>query len=69
METNLTYDQAYMELKQITTEIESDKVSVDELTDKVKRASLLIGICQQKLQSTQAEVTKIIQQLDSTSKS
>jgi exodeoxyribonuclease VII small subunit len=64
MEMNLTYDQAYAELKQITAEIESDKVSVDELTTKVKRASQLITLCQQKLQSTQAEVTNIIKQLD-----
>jgi len=69
METNLTYDQAYAELKKITAEIESDKVSVDELTDNVKRASFLIDLCQQKLRSTETEVSKIIQQMDTTTKS
>lgn len=68
MEMNLTYDEAYAELKKITAEIESDNVSVDELTTKVRRASELIAHCQQKLQSTQTEVSKIIQQLDTTAK-
>ena len=65
----MTYDQAYAELKKITAEIESDKVSVDELTDNVKRASFLIDLCQQKLRSTETEVSKIIQQMDTTTKS
>lgn len=64
----MTYDEAYAELKKITSEIESDNVSVDDLTTKVKRASELITLCQTKLQSTQAEVSKIIQQLDTPAK-
>ena len=65
MNESLTYESAYAELKQITSEIESETVSVDVLADKVKRASELITFCQRKLRTTEDEVTKIIQQMES----
>lgn len=60
METYLTYEEAYKELKQISAEIESEAVSVDVLAEKVKRASELITYCQSKLRATEDEVNKII---------
>lgn len=64
METTLTYEQSYIELAQIAKEIESSTVSVDVLAQKVKRASELISFCQTKLRSTEAEVNKIIAQME-----
>ena len=64
METNLTYETAYNELAQIAREIETETVSVDVLAVKVKRASELITYCQTKLRSTEAEVNKIIVQME-----
>lgn len=64
MNQPLNYETAYAELKQITFEIESEKVSVDVLAEKVKRASELITFCQTKLRTTEEEVTKIIQQME-----
>lgn len=64
MEKNLTYEQAYSELKQLTNEIENESVSVDVLAEKVKRASYLIAFCQEKLRSTEKEVTNIINQMN-----
>lgn len=63
MEANLTYEKAYKELKQLAQEIETESVSVDVLADKVKRASFLIGYCQDKLRSTEKEVNNIIGQM------
>jgi exodeoxyribonuclease VII small subunit len=60
METYLTYEIAYKELKQISNEIETESVSVDVLAEKVKRASELITYCQSKLRATEEEVNKII---------
>lgn len=37
MEKNLTYEQAYNQLKQIASEIENETISVDVLAEKVKR--------------------------------
>ena len=68
MEANLTYEAAYKELAQIAKEIENETVSVDVLAQKVKRASELITFCQIKLKSTEAEVNKIISQIENTSK-
>lgn len=64
MEANLTYEAAYKELAQIAKEIENETVSVDVLAQKVKRASELITFCQTKLKNTEAEVNKIIAQME-----
>ena len=64
MEKTLTYEAAYQELAAIAREIESESVSVDVLAEKVKRAAELIAYCQTKLRSTEAEVSKIISQMD-----
>ena len=64
MEANLTYEAAYKELAQIAKEIENETVSVDVLARKVKRASELITFCQTKLKNTEAEVNKIIAQME-----
>ncbi|MFY8137940.1 MAG: exodeoxyribonuclease VII small subunit [Flavobacteriales bacterium] len=59
------YNTAYEELKKITEEIERESVSVDVLSDKVKRASYLIEYCQNKLRVTEQEVFNIIKQMES----
>ena len=64
METTLNYESAYKELAQIAKEIENETVSVDVLAQKVKRASELITFCQTKLKNTEAEVNKIIAQME-----
>lgn len=59
------YAEAFEELQQIVSEIEEGHISVDELSEKVKRAALLINICKQKLTSTEEDVNKILKDLDS----
>jgi exodeoxyribonuclease VII small subunit len=68
MEQNLTYEEAYKELASIAKDIENESVSVDVLAQKVKRASELITFCQTKLKSTEAEVNKIITQMENSNK-
>ena len=60
------YAQAFEELQQIVSEIEEGQISVDELSEKVKRAALLINICKAKLSSTEEDVNKILKDLDNT---
>ena len=64
MEENLTYEAAFEELVAISREIESERVSIDLLAQKVKRASELIAFCQERLRSAETEVGKIIAQMD-----
>ena len=65
MEKNLTYEEAYRELQKITEDIENESVSVDDLAAKVKRASELIRLCQDKLKSAETEVSNIIKNMES----
>jgi exodeoxyribonuclease VII small subunit len=43
--------------------LENAEISVDELSEKIKLATELIKICEEKLTSTEAEVSKIIHAL------
>lgn len=61
------YTEAFKELQEIVMEIEQGEISVDELSEKVKRASLLITICKNKLATTEEDVNQILQELDSAS--
>jgi exodeoxyribonuclease VII small subunit len=44
--------------------MEQGEISVDELSAKVKRASLLIKICKEKLSRTEEDVNKVLKELD-----
>jgi exodeoxyribonuclease VII small subunit len=59
------YAEAFEELQRIVTEIEGGDISVDELSEKVKRAALLIRICKNKLTSTEEDVNRILKELES----
>lgn len=64
MNAQPNYAQAFEELQQIVSEIEEGQISVDELSEKVKRAAYLISICKAKLSSTEEDVNKILKDLD-----
>jgi len=60
-----SYQEAYQELVEIVKELESDHVSIDEMSKKVKRAATLVQICKEKLTMTEQEVNEILQTLES----
>ncbi|MBS1936587.1 MAG: exodeoxyribonuclease VII small subunit [Bacteroidetes bacterium] len=62
-EQALTYDRAYAELEQIMNDLQADKIGVDELARKVKRAVELITFCSEMLRSTEDEVGKLVKKL------
>jgi len=62
-EEEITYTAAFEELKAIVDQLENDSVSVDELTEKMKRATVLMKICRDKLTKTEEEVNKTIEDL------
>ena len=61
-EKSITYDQAYTELHQILSDLQQSETSVEELTQKIKRASELISICKTKLRTTEKEIQKLLQE-------
>lgn len=68
MSQNLNYKDALAELSEIAEAIEKESISVDELATKVKRAAELIDFCQAKLKNTDAEVKKILAQMEAKTK-
>ena len=64
MSAQTNYTEAFKELQEIVSEIEQGEISVDELSEKVKRAAELIKICKTKLTSTEEDVNKILSELE-----
>lgn len=62
-EKDITYTEAFEELKEIASQLEDENVAVDELTLKLKRATMLMKICKDKLAQTEEEVNKTITEL------
>lgn len=64
MKSEISYTEAFNELKDIVKLMEEGTVSIDELSNYVKRASELIIICKDKLHSTEEDVHKILKDLN-----
>lgn len=64
MSDNPGYEEAFEALQVIISEIESGEIAVDDLSEKVKRAAVLINICKTKLTATEGDVNKILQELE-----
>ncbi len=64
MKAKTNYTDAFEELQNIVSEIEQGEISVDELSEKVKRAAELIRICKNKLSATEEDVNAILKELD-----
>lgn len=55
----LTYESAAKELTEITQQLESNEVSIDELEKLVKRGRELVIFCQEKLRTTQEMIDDV----------
>lgn len=60
----LNYEQAITELEEIVNDMEQGDISVDELSEKIKRSAVLIKFCKQKLKTTEEDVSRILEELD-----
>lgn len=63
MENKYTYTDAFAELEKIVQEIEIGNTNIDALSEKIKRASILIQICRAQLTSTEEEVNLLLKNL------
>ncbi len=59
----ISYEKAIEELEEIVNKIESEEISVDVLSEKVKRAGELIKLCKDKLYKTEEEVQSVLNKL------
>jgi exodeoxyribonuclease VII small subunit len=64
MGTKITYTEAFTELQEIVREMENAEIDIDELDAKVKRASVLLKICREKLYKTEQNVLETLKAID-----
>lgn len=60
----ISYSEAMAEIEEILEKIESDELDVDELAEKVKRVSVLLKTCKDKLTKTNEQVEEILKEME-----
>jgi len=60
----LTYKEAVKEVEGLLEQLENEELDVDELSEKVKRVSVLLKFCKDKLAGTEKEVRSIIEDMN-----
>lgn len=63
MSNKISYTAAFQELQDIVSALEDGDIALDSLSEKVKRAGVLIAICKEKLSTTEEDVSQIIKEL------
>lgn len=60
----ITYAEAMAEVEEILEQIENEELDVDDLAEKVKRVSVLLKICKDKLLKTNEQVEQILKEME-----
>jgi len=58
-----TYQEAFEALQLLIKKMENAEISVDELAEMIKKATLLINICKKKLTDTEEEVKTLLEKM------
>lgn len=58
----LTYEKALEELQTIHSALESDEISIDELSAKVERAYELLHFCKERLRATETQLEQLMKE-------
>ena len=58
----LTYDKALAELQAIVSEMQQEVIGVEELSEKAKRAAVLVKFCQERLRKIEEEVAGLFEE-------
>jgi exodeoxyribonuclease VII small subunit len=64
MTKKFNYSEAISEIELILKQIENQELDIDNLAEKVKRVSMLIKLCKDKLHQTEEEVEKVLNELE-----
>jgi len=60
----VSYNEAMAEVEEILEKIENEELDVDDLAEKVKRVSILLKICKDKLMKTNEQVEQILKEME-----
>ena len=56
----MKYEEALQQLETIVRKMEAGEYDIDELSEQLKQAQILIKLCKDKLTKTDAEIKKIL---------
>ncbi len=60
----IRYSEAIQELNAILEDLEAERIDVDGVSLKIKRAVELIKLCQEKIENTELEVRNIVKEFE-----
>lgn len=60
----ISYNEAMNEIEEILQMIENEELDVDDLAEKVKRVSVLIKMCKDKLHKTNLQVEQVLKEME-----
>ncbi|MCF7870287.1 MAG: exodeoxyribonuclease VII small subunit [Candidatus Omnitrophica bacterium] len=60
----IKYSQAVDELNQILADLEAERIDVDQVSAKVKKAVELIKLCRERIENTETEVKTIVKEFE-----
>ena len=61
MENNeMKYEKAVSELEEIVDKMERDELDIDQLSEQLKRAKVLVKLCKDNLTKTDEEIKKLL---------
>ncbi len=61
---DIKYSKAVARLEEIMGKIESEEIDIDELSEKVKEAAVLVKLCRDKIAKAEFEVREIVAKFD-----
>ena len=56
----MKYEEAIKELETIVRKMENDELDIDQLSEQLKRAKVLVKFCKDKLTKTDEEIKKLL---------
>ena len=56
----MKYEKAVSELEEIVDKMERDELDIDQLSEQLKRAKVLVKLCKDKLTKTDEEIKKLL---------
>jgi Exonuclease VII small subunit. len=63
MKEKESYNESIEKLRKIVSDLEQGELDIDELSEKMKEAGILIKVCKEKLTVADEEVKKILEEL------
>ena len=64
MKDNKSYEESLAELQAIVADLEDGQINIDELTSKLKRATVLLKFCRSRLTATEKDVADLLKELE-----